>query len=143
MKIKYLFVIIIAFLLILSVVHSCKDDPFNLQVNCDECHVVKPDSGDIIVRLTWNDTYDSIPVMVYKGKVEDNNIEYVDTAYGTYYYLRVKLNEYYSVRAEYKNQGKTTYVFDGGKIKTVKISDVCQQDCYIIKKGEYDLRLKE
>ncbi len=143
MKIKYPSIALFVFLIALPAFHSCKDDPFNLQVNCDECHVVKPDSGDIIVHLTWNDTYDSIPVMVFKGKIEDNNIEYVDTAYGSYYYLRVKINEYYSVRAVYKNKGKTTYVFDGGKIKAVKVSDVCQQDCYIIKKGEYDLRLKK
>ena len=114
----------------------------NLNIDCDECYYLKPDSADLIVNLTLNDENPFVPLIFYRGKVEEGIIEWTDTSYNKTLYLYSKVNEYYSVKAYYKKEGKTIIAIDGAKLNTRQVSGVCDRDCWIITGGEMDVRLK-
>jgi len=122
---------------------SCEQDPFVTNVNCDECYYNEPDSANIIVYLTINEENPYVPLVIYKGEVEEDRVEWVDTAVGDEYRLYSPVNEYYSIEAKYKSGNRTIIAVDGDKMKTSLVADVCDYDCYIIKGGYLDVRLKE
>jgi hypothetical protein len=124
-------------------VFSCEETPFVSNVNCDECYYNKPDSADLIVSLTINSDNPFVPLVFYKGEVEENMVEWVDTAYTETLYLYSPVNQYYSIKANYKKGDMIVIAIDGDKLKTTRVSDVCDTDCWIIKGGELDVRLKE
>ena len=128
--------VLLFFLILAGILYSCNEKIFTGDVNCDECYEIKPDSADIIVHLTIDDENPVVPLVVYRGQVEDNNIEYVDTAYGKTYYLYVPVNAYYSVEAKYISGNKTIYTVDGDKLQIKHVSDACSSDCWIITGGE-------
>jgi hypothetical protein len=129
-----LIVIIVSFL-------SCLDN--SVFVNCDECYSIEPDSGDLIINLTIENPNNKVPLVIYKGQVDGEKIEYTDTAFSSPYYLYVDLNDYYSVKAKYQTGDKTVYVVDGDKIKTKLVSETCGTDCWVITGGILDAKLKK
>ena len=128
--------------IIIGIGYSCNEKLFTSDVNCDECYEVKPDSADIIVHVTLDSENPLVPLVVYRGPIEDNNIEYVDTAYGTTYNLYVPVNAEYSVKAKYKSGDKTIYTVDGDILKIKHVTDACSSDCWIITGGEFFNELK-
>jgi len=137
---------IIFLLLVLSAVlfvFSCDNDPFVINVDCNECYYDEPDSAYLIVDLTINDENPSVPIVIYRGNVEGEIVEYTDTAYKSTYYLYSPVNEYYSIEAKYKKGDKTIIAIDGDKLKTKHVTDVCDTDCYVIRGGFLDVRLKD
>ncbi len=129
-------------LIFLSLIFSCEEKIFTEGINCEECYQEKPDSADLIINLTINDTYNIIPLVVYKNDVEDNDIEYVDTAYGSPYYLYVPVNNKYSVAAEYNYENKKTVAIDGTHLKIKSVRGACDEDCWIIEGQDMNVRLK-
>jgi hypothetical protein len=123
-------------------VHSC-EEMLTFDVDCNECYFPEPDSADIMIYVTINNDIDHVPLIIYKGKADARNIEYIDTAYSETYYLYVKTNEYYSVEATYQHEGKTVIAGDGDKLVTRHITDVCSEECYVIRKGIMNVRLKK
>jgi len=117
-------------------------DVFNFEVDCDQCYSVEPDSGDIHLRVTINDENPYVPLVIYKDKVEEGVVEYIDTAYNEDYYLWVAIKKPYSAKAKYKKGDKIIYAVDGDKVGIRKVSDVCQTDCWVYTDGKIDLRLK-
>ena len=132
----------IAVLIFLFSVPSCDKELFNLNINCDECDPVRPDSAELVVRITIDDENPYVPLIFYKGRIEDGILEWVDTASSSTLYLLSPVDEYYSVKASYRKDGKTIIAIDGDKLRTRLITDVCERDCWIIKGGILDLRLK-
>jgi hypothetical protein len=122
--------------------NSCEKNR-GITVDCDECYYEEPDSGDLIVYLTFNSENTRIPLTIYKDQVDDEWIEYIDTAISSPYYLYVALDEYYSVVAEYKSGDKTIYAVDGDKIKSKFVTETCEFDCWIISGGVVDAELKD
>lgn len=115
-----------------------------LKVNCDECYSEEPELGTLSVSLGGAGNTAPVELIFYRGKVEDNQIEYQDTVYENYYELpETPLNQYYSVKAIYTIAGKTYIAIDGGDFDTKLITDNCEYDCYIIKGGNYDVRLND
>lgn len=136
---KILWVIVICLFGIFS---SCEKNR-GIGVDCDECYYNKPDSGDLIVYLTINSENTRVPLTIYKDQVDDEWIEYVDTAIASPYYLYVDLDEYYSVRAEYHSGNTTIFAIDGDKIKSKFVTEACEFDCYVISGGVIDVELKD
>jgi hypothetical protein len=112
-------------------------------VDCDECYYNEPDSGDLIVYLTINSENPGIPLTIYKDQVDDEWIEYIDTAFSSPYYLYVALDEFYSVKAEYNSGNRIIYAVDGDKIKSKFMTEACEFDCWIISGGVIDVELKD
>lgn len=132
-KIIFLFIISLTFI---------KCGNIDLTVDCAECYQEEPNWGDIYVQVTINDENNFVPLVIYRGNFEDNDIEWVDTAYEEEYYLDVPINKFYSVKAEYIAGSDTIYVIDGDEIKTKLNTEDCDVDCYVIKGGNFDARLK-
>ena len=112
-------------------------------MDCDECYSVEPDSGDLIIYLTINSENQRVPLTIFKDQVDDEWVEYIDTAFSSPYYLYVDLNEYYSVKAEYKSGDRIIYAVDGDKIKTRFVSESCEYDCWVISGGIINVKLKD
>jgi hypothetical protein len=132
----------LVFIFIIGLLISC--DKYNgLTVDCSECYSVEPDSGDLIVYLTIDNKNPRVPLTIFKDQVDDERIEYTDTAFSSPYYLYVKLNEYYSVKAEYISGDRTIYAVDGDKIKTKFVAETCEIDCWVITGGILNAELKD
>lgn len=142
------YIIILVTVLFFVISFSCGKDSVFFDVDCDECESEKPDSAYLLVRLSFSDLNDSIPLVFYRGKIEDNVVEWVDTAtYALYsdgdYELFSPVNKYYSIKAEYKtSDGRKITAVDGNKFATRHVTDVCDEDCWLMRGKVLDVRLK-
>jgi len=130
------------FIFIIGFSMSC-DKYRGLTVDCSECYSAEPDSGDLIVYLTIDSENPRVPLTIFKDQVDDEQIEYIDTAFSSPYYLYVKLDEYYSVKAEYNSGDRIIYAVDGDKIKTKFVTETCEFDCWVITGGIINIELKD
>ncbi|UCH14697.1 MAG: hypothetical protein JSV22_01740 [Bacteroidales bacterium] len=130
-------------ILILTVsMYACSEKIFTAGIDCEECYQEKPDSAYVEIKLTVNDTYDSIPLIVYSDKVENYEIDWIDTAYANPFYLFVAVNKYYSVAAKYIKNTDTIIAIDGTKIKIKHVSGECDEECWVIEGDELNVTLK-
>jgi len=109
--------------------------------DCVDCYTDKADFIDLIVSVTLNSENPSIPLEVFFGDYENGNFDYADTATTSEYYVPVRPNNYYSVRAKYKRGSETIYVVDGDNIKQKYSKEGCDEPCYYVKGGYIDVRL--
>lgn len=129
---------------------SCEQQIWTLGVDCDECFIDKPDSADLVVYITINEENQRVPLEFYKGDIEEGNLDWRDTADSDILYLYSEIDEYYSIKAYYKQGTQTLIATDGSKLKRALVSDLCTDasnevtvDCWIIKDGILDVRIKE
>ena len=120
---------------------SC-EEYLGSSVDCSECFWDKPDSADLIIHLTLDRNHPEVPIVVYRGNVEGRIVDWVDTARETPYYLYSALNQFYSVAAEYKVDGKTIVAIDGDELKAKHVSGACDYDCWIVTGGILKAELK-
>jgi hypothetical protein len=140
MKICRLKILLLIFFIMGSI---CCEKERGWVVDCAECYSVEPDSGDLIIYLTINSENPRVPLTIFKDQVDDEWIEYIDTAVSSPYYLYVDLNEYYSVKAEYNSGDRIIYAVDGDKIKTRFVTESCEYDCWVISGGIINVKLKD
>lgn len=141
-KYRLLMTLLVFQLFIFSI--SCERDvPSKLAgVDCGDCDNIRPEEGKLLVTLTINDENPYVPLVIYRGNIEDNNIGYVDTSYSTDYWVIVPVDNYYSITAEYKSGDKTIFAVDGDEFK-IKYTDTdCSYPCYYFYGGYYDVQLK-
>jgi hypothetical protein len=134
-------ILILTGLLFTGIYLSC-DEYMGLSVDCSECYTIMPDSADITVYLTINHDYPFVPLTIYKDQVDDDRIEYTDTATSSPYCRYVPVDQYYSVKAEYTTNGKTTFAVDGDKLNIKHVTESCDLECWVITGGVMDVRLK-
>ena len=128
-------------LVLLTLAGSC-EKYLGMTVDCDDCWGFKPDSADLLIYLTINQDHPEVPIVIYRGNFEDGEVDFVDTARVSTYTLYSAVDQYYSVTAEYKVDGKTIIVVDGDVMKAKDASSSCEFECYIITDGEFSLQLK-
>jgi hypothetical protein len=126
----------------ITLMYACSEKIFTTGVNCEECYQEKPDSAYLVIELTINDIYDSIPLTIYKDEVENNDIEWIDTAYANPFYLLVPVNKEFSVAAEYIKSAEKIIAIDGTKIRIKHVSGECDEDCWIIEGDDLNVKLK-
>jgi hypothetical protein len=113
-----------------------------LTVNCDECYYPEPDSADLTIYLTINENHPEVPIVLYRGDVENGQEDWIDTARETPYRLYSAVNQFYSVTAEYKVDEKTIVVIDGDELKPKHVSDACDYECWVLAGGVLNAELK-
>jgi hypothetical protein len=135
----------VIFLLLLSICFAtCHEKLFTAGVDCSECYYPEPDSAYIKVHLTVNDRFPEVPLVVYKGEPEENQVEWVDTAISEDFSLYVQVNQKYSVKAAYKKGNATIYVVDGTKIKALLVQNECEGgECWVVENETLDARIKD
>ena len=126
---------------LLTLAGSC-NEYLGLNVDCDDCWGYKPDSADLIINLTINRDHPEVPIVVYRGNMEVGQVDWVDTARQTPYYLYSAIDQFYSVTAEYKVNGKTIIAVDGDVMKAKDASASCEFECWIVVDGEFSVDLK-
>jgi len=110
-------------------------------IDCTECYQKKPEWGPISITVTINDENPYVPLVVYIGDIEDNNVDWVDTAYTTDFWIDVKPDRYHSLSAKYKVGDKTVFAVDGDELKLKYTTSDCDEPCYYYKGGYFDVRL--
>jgi hypothetical protein len=129
-------------LLLITMAGSC-NEYIGLTVDCDDCWSYRPDSADLIINLTINGSHPEVPIVVYRGNIEGGEVDWMDTARENPYYLYSALEQYYSVTAEYKVDGKTIIAVDGDEMKAKDATSSCEFECWIIVDGEFKVDLED
>ena len=111
-------------------------------VDCSECSYDKPDSADLVVNLTINQEHPEVPIVLYRGNVEEGHVDWIDTARESTYYLYSAVGQYYSVTAEYRVGDRTIMAIDGDEMKAKHVSDECEFECWIVTGGNLKAELK-
>jgi hypothetical protein len=136
---RFIFVLIF----VMALTSSCGEKVFTGDVDCNECYSDKPDGVDLEIQVTLNGEYPEVPIVVYRGKIEENQVEFVDTVFNNPYYLFVKPELKYSVKAKYEKEDKTLFVVDATEPKVLKVSAECDEACYVIENTSLDVRIKK
>jgi hypothetical protein len=142
MRIRFLIAVllIIAFALL-----ACNEKVLTGSVECSECYQDRPDSAILYVYLTFTEDIDEIPLVLYNKNYEDESVDWVDTAWvedGNPYWVYIKVDNEYSVKAEYRFKDKTIYAVDGTQPGVKHVSEVCDVDCWVIVNNKLDLEIK-
>lgn len=110
--------------------------------SCQNCFQSKPDWVQFNIEVTINDENPFVPLTIYIGNIEDNIVDWVDTSYISSYWVDVKPDRYYSVKAEYKDGSTIVYAIDGDNIKLKHNTSDCDVPCYYQSGGYTDVRLR-
>lgn len=130
-------------IILLTLLFACENiDWKKLNNPCIDCYNIKPEEGLLEIKMTIDEKNNGIPLVIYRGDFENNELEWADTSYEAKYDIWVPVNKYYSVRAEYVKGNDTIYVFDGDNVRIIKESTECDEVCWRAKDGEIDIRLK-
>lgn len=131
-----------AFILgLILIVGSCEDLK-TLIVDCDECFDYEPDTADLIIYVTLNNENPEIPIVLYRGNVEEGKVDWVDTIREATFYLPSAVDQFYSITAEYKVGDKTIVVVDGDEMKARNEDETCGAPCWIIRGGYLKVELE-
>ncbi len=120
------------FLLLLGFTSACKKwmaQPDDCEsYDYSNCVTTEPMLTSATLYFSINNEIQKVPFTIYLGKIEDNNVLFRDTAYNSrvYYDLNFTI---YSVKAEYRLQGKTVYVVDGAEAEKWS-NNICDSTCW-------------
>lgn len=124
--IRFYFIVFIISCAILSLPSCLKDD--EECVISDDCYTSKIDSGDIYIRVS-QEGQNGVPVILYNGYVEDNDIVWQDTVYQEEVILYMPVGPRYAAEAYYNKNNQTVVALDGKKFKQDKHKE-CWTNCY-------------
>ncbi|MCB9197295.1 MAG: hypothetical protein H6600_02470 [Flavobacteriales bacterium] len=93
------------------------------------CNPVEIDSGYVYINLSYTGSGAGIPVILYEGYVEDQNIIWADTVYESELTFWLENGKRYAAEAYYNYGGQLTVALDGRKLKQKSYQD-CGQTCY-------------
>ncbi|MCD4681414.1 MAG: hypothetical protein K8S00_13595 [Bacteroidales bacterium] len=132
----------VIFSAILFLISCEKPNPLNCEdYDFSDCYLEEPEWDFIHIKVTINEENPYVPIIIYKGNFEDNNVDWTDTAWSSDYSIDVQLNQYYSVTAEYKVNSQKILAVDGSDVRKVKTT-VCDEKCWYIKGDNFDVELK-
>ncbi|MBN1413875.1 MAG: hypothetical protein JW973_02140 [Bacteroidales bacterium] len=140
--------LLVSLFILVVIALACNEKMFTGSVDCDKCYSEKPEVEKLFVYLTFNEDIDEIPLVLYKGDIEDNHIDYIDTAWaanGNPYWVMVEVEQDYSIRAEYRLARKTIYAVDETRLQVKHVSDVevCDVECWVVEDNTMSLELKD
>lgn len=128
--------------IVLGIAIACNEKIYTGDVDCDECYTDKPEKADLVLELTLSNVFTEVPVEVYEGDIEDNQLVYSDTAYESPFFVYVPANKKYAVKATYRKDEKTLHVINATKLKVLLVTDACDDNCYVIQNENVDMRIK-
>lgn len=139
---KNYFYIIIGLFLVSAFAYQACSESLILKVDCDECYNDEPEMSDLTIKVSISTENDSVPIIIYRGKPEIGNIMRIDTLTTSEASFQLTVNNYYSVEAKYKDGARTIIAVDGKNMDTKKVTDYCDQECFVVTGKELDVRLK-
>lgn len=113
-----------------------------LKLSCDNCYDIKPTEGILAIDLSLLRYDDSIPIVVYKGKLESGSVFLRDTLTKNYLDLWVPVDQFYTVVAEYHVNETTIKAVDGDMVSVYEDDSNCSVACWRARDGKVDCRLR-
>lgn len=104
------------------------------------CNQIPIDSGDVTIKLTYSNGNAGVPVILYKGNIEDNEILWADTVYTNQITFYLPNRERYSAEAYYQVGNQKIIALDGKKLKQNSTND-CGAKCYTESSISLDVEL--
>ena len=114
----------------------------NLNLSCDDCWEAKPSEGLLMIDLSPLRNGDSIPVTVYKGKLESGAVFLQDTVVKDYLDIWVPIDNFYTVVAEYKVDNTIIKAVDGDNVSVYLDETNCSVACWRARDGKADCELR-
>ncbi len=121
---------------------GCQQEDLDFYFDCYDCLEEPPVSSNLIVVVTINEENPFVPLVFYRGDIEDNVVDWIDTTYNDTLYLYSEVGLKYSVKATYLQDGEPLVAVDGDKLRVVDGEGECYPPCYVIRGGTLDVRLK-
>lgn len=124
---------------------SCRDAVYYTgdSVDCYDCYQEFPDSADLIIDLMIDDDNPNVNIFVYSGKVDASPVIWEMNVDTSTVYVYVPINAYYSVKAVYNYKGDIISVIDGGMCEAKLVTEYCDEDCWYVIGGEYNVKLRK
>ena len=147
-QISRFLLIIVALLLI-----KCNSET---NVDCVQCNAnykydsithqkVRPDKVALIIYVTINSENPKVPVVIYKGKFDLNNMPPVarrDTFSASKDTIIVPAEDHdYTVEAEYKVKGNSLSAISGDYLSIREIKQACDSICWTVSGNEINVEL--
>ena len=120
---------------------SC--EPGSLNLSCEYCYEVKPTEGILYIDFAPFSEGDSIPVTVYKGKLESGEVILQDTVLREYLDIWVPVGNFYTVMAEYLVDSTVIRAVDGDRVDVYRDETSCANPCWRARDGKADCRLRQ
>jgi hypothetical protein len=127
------FILFLSFAFALS--HCTKQDD-----DCDPnkfCDTIVQDSGDVNIKVTYNGN--GIPIIVYKGYADQNDILFYDTLWSEEISYYLPLGNRYAVEAYYYEANSNIIALDGNKLKESSFWN-CDEECYELAEITLDVK---
>jgi len=131
----------------LIIFQSCEQNSyFSNSQDCanydySDCNTAEPSLVALNIKLTINNENPQVPITIYEGKYEDNNVVLTDTASASTYTALLVPDRYYTVSARYVSGNKIIYGIGGDNVKKIQ-NAVCDSICWTVQEGNIDVRLK-
>lgn len=93
------------------------------------CNQLPIDSGKIHIDISYTDGGAGVPVVLYKGNIEDQNILWADTVYTNRITFYLPNKTRYAAEAYYQVGAQLFIALDGKKLKQKTTND-CGATCY-------------
>lgn len=106
-----------------------------------DCNTSEPTHATITAKVTINSYNAFVPLIVFKGYIDQKDTFLLDTARTSKHELSLPVGVYYSVLAKYKTSDKTIYAVDGGFVDKYK-QKVCDSTCWNSDNKKLNLYLK-
>ncbi|HOV11664.1 MAG TPA: hypothetical protein PLT47_01725 [Bacteroidales bacterium] len=125
---------------------SCESNYISNPEDClnydySDCNTTEPSVVPLHIKLTINGENPSVPLTIFKGKLENNNIIASDTATSSSYTIWLAPDNYYTVEARYRSGNDIIYAFDGDNVKKIR-NQVCDSVCWTYQEGNVNVELK-
>lgn len=108
--------------------------------DCDPdafCDTLPYDSGNVNIKVSYKGN--GIPIIVYQGYANENEILFFDTLWSKEKSYYLPLENRYAVEAYYYEYNSTIIALDGDKIKQAS-SWNCDEQCYELAKITLDVK---
>ena len=108
--------------------------------DCDPnrpCDTLPQDSGDVNITVSYKGS--GIPIIVYKGYADQNDILFYDTLWSEQKSYYLPLGNRYAVEAFYYEANSTIIALDGNKLKESSFWN-CDEKCYELAEIELDVK---
>jgi len=144
-KITVKFSLVLSVLFIVYICISCNKNS-NSNVDCQtydysDCDTQEPTEGNLHIKLTINDENPSVPIVIFRGKFQENIIVAYDTLTKGTYDTLLPVNNFYTVSAKYIKSGKKIIAVDGDDITKNK-NKTCDSVCWSVTDGKTNVMLK-
>ncbi|MEA3446982.1 MAG: hypothetical protein U9Q98_00820 [Bacteroidota bacterium] len=144
MKKKLHIITVLALLVLLLTGCDTYDNDVDYEnIDCDDCYVEKPQYSYLRIDFS-DDINDTVWFEVFRGYVDNSELYLTGWATKTPLFLyQMPVDNFYAVKATYLKNSTSISVIDADELKTHFIKNYCDEDCYIISGGNFNVELNE